>query len=106
VADLLWAVQNIFTLPELELFFSEHPQGVDVAAGQFNAEVGEFGRQSLSGGEVSESVERRVGELFHARISGLQQEDRRYWRGVVRELKELRGAGKLMPEGGKVSATA
>lgn len=101
-ADFLWALQNIFTLPELTVLFTEHPAAVDVGE-QFNREVGEFGRQLLTG-DVSESVERRVGELFQSRISGLQMADRQYWRDIIRRLKELRGAGKLMPEGENVSA--
>lgn len=102
--DFLWALQNIFTLPELTVFFTEHPAAVAVASEQFNREVGEFGRQLLAGGEVPESVERRVGELFQSRISELQLIDRQYWRDIIRRLKELRGAGELMPEGGSVSA--
>lgn len=103
-ADYLWALENIFTLPELAVFFSEHPAAADVATGQFNREVGEFGRQLQVGGEVVEAVEQRVGELFQSRISALQLADRQYWRDIIRRLKELRGAGKLMPEGEKVSA--
>ena len=103
-ADFLWALQNIFTLPELTIFSTEHPAAVEVATEQFNREVGEFGRQLLAGGEVSESVERRVGELFQARIAELQLADRQYWRNIIRKLKELREAGKLMPEGDKISA--
>jgi len=103
-ADFLWALQNIFTLPELTIFFTEHPAAVAVATERFNQEVGEFGRQLLAGGELLESVERRVGELFQSRISDLQLIDRQYWRGIIHQLKELRGAGKLMSEGEKVSA--
>jgi hypothetical protein len=101
--DFLWALQNIFTLPELSVFFTEHPAAVDVALEKFNREAGEFGRQLLAGGEVAESVERRLGELFQARISELQLVDRQYWRDIIRELKELRAAGGLMPEGEQVS---
>src|ERR1039458_3364008 len=97
-ADLLWAVKNIFTLPELAVFFTEHPAAVGVAAQQFNREVGEFGRQWLAGGEAAELVERRVGELFQARIAELQLADRQYWRGIIRRLKELRGTGQLLAE--------
>jgi hypothetical protein len=103
-ADFLWALQNFYTLPELAVFFTEHPAAVDVATEQFNREVGEFGRQLLASGEVSEAVEQRVGELFQSRISGLQLADRQYWREIIRQLKGLRGAGKMMPEGGQVSA--
>jgi hypothetical protein len=102
-ADFLWALQNIFTLPELALFFSEYPEAVRIAEQQFNSDVGLYGRQILAGGEISESVERVVGELFQARIAELQASDRHYWRDIIRKLKELRAAGKLAPEGKKVS---
>lgn len=104
-ADFLWAMQNIFTLPELALFFTEHPAAVEAAIERFNPEVGGFGRQLLDHGEVSEPIERRVGEFFQARMSELQVADRRYWRDIIRKLKEMRGAGELMPEGGCVSAS-
>jgi len=105
-AEYLWASQNIFTLPEWSVFFSENPDSVDVISEKFGPEVGDFGRQLLSLGEVSERIESRVSEMMQSRISLLQQSDRRYWRGVIRELKELRQAGKLMREGGKVSSVS
>jgi hypothetical protein len=101
--DFLWAMQNIFTLPELAVFFAEHPAAVGVADRRFNQEVGEFGRQSLAGGEVAETIERCVGELLQSRISELQLLDRQYWRKIIRRLKELRRMGQLMPEGGNIS---
>ena len=101
-ADLVWALQNIFTLPELAVFFTEHPAAVNVT----NREAGEFGRQLLAGGEVAESVERRAGELFQSHIAELQLADRQYWRDIIRELKALRAAGRLMAEGEKVFAAA
>jgi len=102
-ADFLWALRNMFTLPELTIFFTEHPAAVGVATDTFNQDVGEFGRQSLAGNEVSESIERRVGELFQSRMAGLQLADRQYWRGIIRQLKELRTTGMLMCEGELVS---
>jgi hypothetical protein len=105
-SDFLWAVQNIFTLPELTIFFAEHPAAVDVASQQFNQEVGEFGRQVLAGGEATELVERGVGKLFQSRIAELQLADRQYWRDIIHRLKELRLAGQLMPEGKNVSTSA
>jgi hypothetical protein len=105
-ADFHWALQNIFTLPELAMFFHEHPGAVEIATGPSGDETGEFGRQLLAGGEVAESVERRVGEIFQARIAELQLRDRQYWREIIRKLKELRANEKLMPEGERVSAMA
>jgi hypothetical protein len=101
-ADFLWALQNIFTLPELALFFTEHPAAASVAGGKSNPDVAKYARQLLAGGEPDESVERRVSGWFQSQISELQQSDRQHWRDIIRELKELRAAGKLMPEGESV----
>ena len=100
-ADFIWALQNIFTLPELALFFTEHPAAIDAATEHSDREIGEFGRQLLAGGEASESVEQHVGEFFQARIIGLQRADRQHWREIIHRLKGLHGAGQLMPEGEK-----
>jgi hypothetical protein len=54
---------------------------------------------------MPESVERQVGEIFQSRISALQLIDRQYWRTIIRNLKALREAGKLMLEGRLVSPT-
>ena len=98
-ADFLWALQNIFTLPELALFFTEHPGAAPIAGKKFSPDVAEYGRQLLAGNEPEESVERRVSGWFQSQISELQLADRQHWRNIIRELKELRAAGKLMPEG-------
>ncbi|HEY5041451.1 MAG TPA: hypothetical protein VIK53_05555 [Verrucomicrobiae bacterium] len=100
--DFFWALQNIFTLPELTIFFTEHPATAGTASEKFSCEVGEFGRQVLAG-DISESIERRMGELFQARISELQLADRQHWRDIICELKELRAANKLMQEGEDVA---
>jgi hypothetical protein len=99
--DFLWALENIFTLPELAVFFTEHPQAV-AGAGRFNQEVMNFGRQLLAAGDAPESVERPIRELFQGRIAELQMADRHYWRDIISELKALRAAGKLMAEGSAV----
>jgi len=101
--DFFWALQNIFTLPELTIFFNDHPAAVDIAIGKFHRGVGEFGRRSLADDEVAESVERPVRNFFQSRISEMQLADRQYWRDIIRELKELRAADKLMAEGENVS---
>jgi hypothetical protein len=103
--DFLWALQNIFTLPELASFFSRHPAAIDVAGKKLNREVGEFGRQLLADDEVAESVERPVRNFFQSRISEMQLADRQYWRDIIRELKELRAADKLMLEDENVSVS-
>jgi len=104
VADFLWALQNIFTLPELATFFAEHPAVVDVAIKKFNCQVGEFGRQLLSVDEMTDSVEHPVQQFFQSRISEMQLTDRQYWRDIIRGLKKLHAADKLMREGEMVSS--
>jgi len=97
--DLHWALQNIFTLPELRIFFSEHPKAVDLSAADLSSAIGELGRQWVSTQDVTESVERQVSEWMQRRILELQQADRRYWRGIIAELKTLRATGKLVTDG-------
>lgn len=103
--DFLWALRNIFTLPELTVFFTQHPAAVGVAEDAFNRDIAEYGRQLLAGGEPDEFVYRRVSEWFQSQISALQLADRHYWRDIIRELKELRAAGTLMAEGEIVPRT-
>jgi len=100
--ELSWALQNIFTLPELRIFFAEHPEAVDLSVDNLNPAVSALGHQSLAGGEVDESVERQVNEWMQQRIAELQQADRRYWREIVADLKTLRASGQLMAEGSAV----
>jgi hypothetical protein len=99
--DLAWALENIFTLPELVVFFTEHPKAVALA-GQFDQKVADFGRRLLADGDVPESTEQPAREFLQSRIATLQMADRHYWRDIIGELKALRAAGKLMPEGGVV----
>ena len=100
--DFQWALQNLFTLPELRIFVIEHPEAADVPVVKLSPAVSELGRQLLSRGDVSDSLERQVNESMQQRIADLQQADRRYWREIIAELKSLRANGKLVTEGGAV----
>jgi hypothetical protein len=101
--DLVWALQNVFTLPELAVFFFRHATAVDLAFIHGFREAGEFGRQLHMDGETAEPIERKVTIQLQARIADCQLADRRYWREIIRQLKEMRALGQLMPEGMKVS---
>jgi hypothetical protein len=59
----------------------------------------EFGQQLLSTGDVTEDVAVLVNLGMQQRIAGLQQADRRYWRDIIVELKQLRSTRKLMSGG-------
>jgi hypothetical protein len=99
--EFIWALENIFTLPELTVFFTEHPEAVAVAIG-FDAKVAAFGRQLLATADAPESLEQPVRELFQHRIAELQLTDRAYWRDIIAELKAFRAAGQLQLEGSRV----
>lgn len=97
--DFHWAMQNIFTLPELRLFFAEHPEAINLPSENLSCELREFGHSVLADGLMTEDIESAVSTQMQRRIGDLQQADRRYWRSIIAELKELRADGKLMPEG-------
>lgn len=101
-ADVRWALQNFFTLPELRIFFAEYAEPLDSLVENLHPAAVEMGRQLRAGEDASESVERQVNEWMQQRIAELQQTDRRYWREIVAELKILRATGKLVAEGSAV----
>jgi hypothetical protein len=100
--EFLWALGNIFTSPELTDFFGEHPEAVELPAQTFVPSLREFGRQLLSQGDVGESVEHEVNEWMQQRIAELQMADRRYWREIITDLKQLRANAMLTAEGSAV----
>jgi hypothetical protein len=104
--DFQWAVENMFTLTELRIFFEERPAAGQSPLTAAPAAFKEFARQMRATGDVTDSVEKEVSDWMQQRMTALQQADRRYWRGLIAELKELRSAGKLMPEGAGVCVQA
>lgn len=100
--ELRWALQNLFTLPELRIFFAEHPDAAHLPAGDLSPALNEFSRQLVSGSEADEAIERRVNDWMQQRVADLQQADRCYWREILTELKNLRATGQLAPEGSAV----
>ncbi len=96
VEDYRWALEQVFTLPELQRLLERHP----AAAAALPASLQNYAKQLP--GASTEQVESEVATNLQGRIAELQQADRSYWRGIIRELKELRERGQLMPEGAPV----
>jgi len=100
--DLSWAVQNIFSLSTLEVFFRDHCKPEQITSLNVADSVVNFGRQMSEVGGADETTERLVAEWIQERMMALQQNDRSYWRAIISELKVLRASGKLMTEGAPV----
>jgi hypothetical protein len=101
-ADLLWAMTNIFTIPELRLFFETYPEAADLAVNEPSSGLPDFGRQLRLTGDVSEAILEQVTVSLQQRIAYCQQADRLYWRPIIAGLRSLRQAGQLMTEGDPV----
>jgi hypothetical protein len=101
-ADLRWAVENIFTLPELRILVEEHPALLEALPPHSAPGFKEFAEQIVAGKDDSEASAASINADMQQRMAELQQADRRYWRDIIAELKRLRAAGELMPEGDKV----
>jgi hypothetical protein len=86
----------------LRLLFEVHGGKFRQELAELSDEIGEFGSQILSAGETTEEADEAASARSQERIRELQQADRRYWRGVIAELKTLRANGQLMPEGDPV----
>lgn len=97
-ADFRWALENIFTLTALRQLFEEYPQAVDALPLQDVSGRRAFGDCIIAGIEAPEVVSVKVETWMQKQIVVLQQADRKYWRRIISELKQLRAAGGLMRE--------
>jgi hypothetical protein len=100
--ELRWAIENIFTLPELRLFVEEHPAVLAALPPEAAPALQEFAQQIVAGLDESETSAAVVNAAMQQRMAELQYADRRYWRDIIAELKQLRTEGKLLVEGEKV----
>ena len=89
-------------LSELRQLLSDRFAGVRALLSDLPDSLKEFEEQWRMTGEVSEVVEQQVSDWMQGRISQFQNVDRHYWREIIRELKILRGEGRLVLEGSPV----
>jgi hypothetical protein len=103
-SDYSWALRNLFTLPELRAFFEAQPAALDAIRSETISVAGlhEFGRALLAQGDVPDDLSSQVNRALQQRIAELQDADRRHWRGIIAELRDLRGRGELMPQSSAV----
>ena len=101
-ADFLWAIQNIFTLPELATLFQENTSAVELISAEISDLIKQFARQAMASEAVAESIAQQVTSDMQQHIAALQQADRVYWREIIADLKRLRATGMLISEGTNV----
>ena len=98
--DYRWALEQVFTLPELRMLLEKHPAVAGALPETAPGCLREYAAQSSGG--AAEQIESEVALYLQGRIARLQEEDRRHWRGIIRELKQMREQDRLMPEGAPV----
>ncbi|MEW6306993.1 MAG: hypothetical protein AB1705_26310 [Verrucomicrobiota bacterium] len=98
-SEYSWALQNIFTLTALRAFFEDQSDAVETAEPDC---LKDFGHYIIAGRDVPERIENQVTSMIQERMAELQIADRRYWRPIIAELKQMRSGGELIPQGQKV----
>jgi hypothetical protein len=99
---LAWALENVMSLDGVRELFLRHSASLDRARLPLPAPLARHRDELLAGTELSESAEDELDDWLAERITKLRRADRRYWRPIIDDLRELRRAGQLMPEGSMV----
>lgn len=96
-----WAAQNMFSLSLLTELIQRHPW-VAAYRGRGMANIRLFGLRIAEGKRPGPALEQKIEREMLGRLAAFQAVDRRYWRRIVAELKDLRAQGRLMREGREV----
>jgi hypothetical protein len=95
-------VENCLALTELCRLLLEHAQSIAELTPPPVEPVSAAAREVVATGELSPGTEDALDEWLERTISEYRRADRRYWVGIIDELRQLRRAGSLMPEGALV----
>lgn len=93
-----WAVENTYSLAEYKRLVVDFPS-IDPALPSLLAGPAEDLRADRG---LNAATEDALEEYFDEKIAPLRRADRHFWRDVIEELRQLRAAGQLMPEGALV----
>lgn len=98
--DYRWAAENMFTLPELRQLLQAYPETVEIEGTE--PLFGKLASALMSDELPTEETEQDIERLLTERTLAHQAADRRYWREIIVELRELRQKGELIPVGAPV----
>lgn len=95
--DLVWALEITFGLPELRSLLDRYPDARPLLADQPHP----FPRwaAALEAGVIPDDLQDDVDVALDAKAAMLRRADRRYWTGIIDELRELKRLGQLAEEG-------
>lgn len=93
--DLRWAVDHVYTIEDLDELLAALPHAPwPVADGPLATYVAS-GESSLRPASAAMAVE----SMLEERLRMARRADRAHWADIIRELREFRTAGRLIPEG-------
>lgn len=95
--DCLWAIDNVFTVGELRRLMLRY--GAELADLMLSPLLARALDANQSESDWPPELEDEIDAWQQQRASRIRQADRRYWRTVIEELRELRNNGSLMVEG-------
>ena len=101
-ADCQWALRHVFTVEDLEELVASHPATIE--AGDTPAALKRYLEALGRPNAVSVAARADVEAWLSTRMQRARRADRAYWAPVIAELRDLRIAGGLMPEGQPVAA--
>ena len=97
--DLKWALDNIFSLPELVRLFANHPELSRSFPRDTPDLVVQAATQIEQSGALDETLEDKIEQWMDDRVAPLRRADRHFWRPVIEALRILRSQGVLETEG-------
>lgn len=100
--ELGWAVENCLGLTELRRLLLEHADSIAALTPPVAEPLSGAAREVAETGELSSDAEDALDAWLERRISEYRRADRRYWVAIIDELRQLRRAGSLTPEGALV----
>jgi len=101
-AELRWALNNVFGLAELQALVAVRPAEFGALSQLLDEPLAAAVSALAGGAELSPSAEDTLDSWLEARSAALRSADRRYWRGIIDELREFRRSGRLMTESAPV----
>lgn len=99
---LAWALRNCFRVEDAAWILDAWPRATDVARRGRRASLGLLALRRAKGAEVDPDLFGEVQSKLAQEIAELQRKDVAWWSGIIGELREMRRAGTLLPEGGPV----